>query len=212
MYLPLFFKSGCPCLVVGGGRVASHKIGILLDAACRVVIVAPEITGFAAKAVHKHSVRWLERDYAAGDCEGYQLIIAATPSREVNRSVSEEARERGIPVNVVDDPELSTVIFPAIWRERSLSIAVSTGGVAPFMAAEIRSRLGRYARGLGDWVETGARFRETVKKSVQGAENRNSLYRKFLRTVRPGNHGAPPDSFLLDDWTEWMGKIGKPDG
>jgi len=36
---------------------------------------------------------------------------------EVNRAISEEARRRGVPVNVVDDPELCTVYFPAVLRD-----------------------------------------------------------------------------------------------
>ena len=204
MFLPLFFKSGLSCLIAGGGQVASHKVGVLLEAACNITIVSPEISGMVAEEVQKQSVRWLEREYAEGDCEGYQLVIAATPFREVNRRISEEAFKSGIPVNVVDDPELSTVIFPAIWRDRTLSIAVSTGGAAPFMAAEIRSLLARYARGMGQWIETGARFREIVKKEVTGAENRNRLYRKFLDAGFPGVSDDPPESFNLQDWLSWL--------
>jgi siroheme synthase-like protein len=207
MFLPLFFKSGFPCLVVGGGRVASHKIGILLEAACRITIIAPKISDLAAEEVQKQSVSWLQREYAEGDCEGYQLVIAATPFKEVNRRIFIEAGRRGIPVNVVDDPELSTVIFPAIWRDRSLSIAVSTGGVAPFMAAEIRSILGRFARGMGQWVETGGKFREIVKKSVAGLDGRNLLYRKFLDAGPPETNETPPDSLNPDDWLSWLDRI-----
>lgn len=209
MFLPLFFKSGISCLVVGGGRVASHKIEILLEADCKITIIAPEISDHASEEVRKQSVRWLEREYAEGDCEGYQLVIAATPFREVNRRISGEAGQRGIPVNVVDDPELSTVIFPAIWRDKPLTIAVSTGGVAPFMAAEIRSLLGGYAGGMGQWVETGGKYREIVKKAVAGMEDRNSLYRKFLDAGRPDIHDTPPDSSDLNEWLIWLDE--KPD-
>ena len=211
MFLPLYFKSGLSCLIVGGGQVASHKIGILLEAACSITIIAPKISGYAAEEVQKQSVRWLDREYTEGDCKGYQLVIAATPLREVNRRISEEAVQYGIPVNVVDDPELSTVIFPAIWRDRSLSVAVSTGGNAPFMAAEIRSLLGRHARGMGQWVESAGKFRETVKKAVTGTEDRNRLYRKFLEAGCPDMEDTPPDSTNLDDWLSWLDRISHRD-
>ncbi len=187
--------------------MASHKIGILLEAACRITIIAPKISGLAAEEVQKQSVHWLQREYAEGDCEGYQLVVAATPFREVNRRIFVEAGKRGVPVNVVDDPELSTVIFPAIWRDRSLSIAVSTGGVAPFMAAEIRSILGRFAQGMGQWVEIGGKFRKIVKKSVAGLKNRNLLYRKFLDAGFPDTNETPPDSLNPDDWLSWLARI-----
>lgn len=207
MFLPLFFKKGLPCLMVGGGQVASHKIKILLKVPCNITIIAPLISDYTAQEVRSQSVRWLEREYIVGDCKRFQLVIAATPIKEVNRQISEEARELGIPVNVVDDPELSTVIFPASWREESLSIAVSTDGIAPFMAAEIRTLLGCFAQGMGKWVETGGRFREAVRKEVADSKDRNALYRKFLDAGRPEKNDFPPDSMTLNDWLLWLEKV-----
>lgn len=209
MYLPLLFKEGLRCLVIGGGEVASRKIEILLDIPCNITVVAPNISDLAAEEVRKGSVRWIEREYMAGDCQGYQLIVAATPSREVNRMVSEEAGDLGIPVNVVDDPVLSTVIFPAVWRDQSLLVAVSTGGAAPFLAAEIRTLLGRHAEGMGRWTETGGRFREIVRKEVMDIEERKKLYRKFLDAGQPDESEIPPESTRLEDWLLWLDGLGK---
>jgi uroporphyrin-III C-methyltransferase/precorrin-2 dehydrogenase/sirohydrochlorin ferrochelatase len=209
MFLPLFFKSGLSCLVIGGGTVASHKIRILLDASCTVTVIAPRISEDISEAVKQQRVRWKQRAYSGGDCEGYGLVIAATPVRAVNRRVSEEASGHGIPVNVVDDPELSTVIFPAIWRENSLAVAVSTGGAAPFMAAEIRSRISNYARGLGAWVELGKRFRETVKREILNADEKNALYQRFLDACRPdcALEPPPPRENDLNQWLDWLERL-----
>lgn len=204
MFLPLFFKSGLSSLVVGGGQVASHKIRILLGAACRVTVVAPQISDYIAEECGRQSLRWLQREYTAGDCLGYHLVIAATPSREVNRRVSDEARKNGTPVNVVDDPALSTVIFPAIWREKSLSVAVSTGGAAPFLASEIRTRIARFSRGLGDWAETAGRFREAVKNGTFTAEEKNTLFRRFLDAGPQAPEDAPPEGTDLAGWLSWL--------
>jgi len=209
MFLPLFFKSGLSCLIIGGGQVASHKIKILREALCDITVVAPQISGYVAEEMNRKSLRWLEREYIAGDCEGYQLVIAATPYRDVNRRISEEAWQRGIPINVVDDPELSTVIFPAIWREKSLSIAVSTGGVAPFLAAEIRSLIAGYARGMGRWVEAAGRFRDAVKKEIAQPGDRNALYGQFLDAGRPNDGDTPPEGTTLSDWMLWLDEIKK---
>ena len=149
----------------------------------------------------------MDRQYASGDCAGFQLIVAATPFREINRLISEEAGHLGIPVNVVDDPELSTVIFPAVWRERSLLVAVSTGGVAPFLAAEIRTLLARCARGMGRWVELGGQFREMVRKQVGDIGERKKLYKRFLDAGRPAESETPPDTTRLDDWLRWLDRV-----
>jgi uroporphyrin-III C-methyltransferase / precorrin-2 dehydrogenase / sirohydrochlorin ferrochelatase len=210
MYLPLLFKDKLLCLFVGGGQVASRKIKILLETHCDITIVAPHLSGLAAKEAAKGSVRWLKREYARGDCKGFQLVIAATPVREVNRQVSEEARERGIPINVVDDPALSTVIFPALWRDRSLLLAVSTEGIAPFMAAEIRTFLAKRAQGMGRWVEIAGRFREIVRKDVKDAGERKRLYKRFLDAGQLKEIDAPPIDASLGDWLSWLDGIRKP--
>ena len=209
MYLPLLFKEGLRCLIVGGGEVAARKIEILLDIPCEVTIVAPEISELAAEVIRKKSVRWLQREYVPGDCRGFQLVIAATPVREVNRRISEEAGERGIPVNVVDDPELSTVIFPAVWRDHSLLVAVSTGGEAPFLAAEIRTFLSRRAQGMGRWAELGGRFRRIVRNEVEDIEERKRLYKRFLDAGQPGALETPPEGTRLKDWLLWLDSLGK---
>ncbi len=209
MYLPLLFKEGLRCLIIGGGEVASRKIENLLDVPCDIMVIAPQISDLAASEIRKGSIRWIEREYIQGDCRGFQLIVAATPIREVNRLVSEEAGDLGIPVNVVDDPKLSTVIFPAVWRDQSLQVAVSTEGAAPFLAAEIRTLLARYAQGMGDWVEQGRRFREIVRKEVGDIEERKRLYKKFLDAGQPDESEIPPNSTRLDDWLLWLDNLTK---
>jgi len=204
MFLPLFFKSGLSCLVVGGGQVASHKIRILLETSCRVTVIAPQISDYIEEEWGRRSLRWLQREYRAGDCRGYLLVIAATPLREVNLQISEEARKNGTPVNVVDDPVLSTVIFPAIWREKSLSVAVSTGGTAPFLAAEIRTRIARFSRGLGDWAETAGRFRDAVKKGAYSTKEKNALFRRFVDAGPRAPEDAPPEGTDAAGWLSWL--------
>jgi uroporphyrin-III C-methyltransferase/precorrin-2 dehydrogenase/sirohydrochlorin ferrochelatase len=209
MYLPLLFKEGVSCLLVGGGQVASRKVETLLAMPCKVTVVAPHISDFIAEQARKGSMRWQEREYVRGDCRGFQLIVAATPVREVNRGVSEEARELGIPVNVVDDPELSTVIFPAVWRDKSLLLAVSTEGVAPFMAAEIRTRLARSAQGMGKWVDIGGRFRDVVRREIKDPDEKEKLYRRFLDAGEPEVIQDPPGSTRLHEWLLWLDDIRK---
>jgi len=207
MYLPLLFKEGFACLMVGGGQVATRKIKALLDTPCDITIVAPRISDPAAEEVRKGSIRWLEREYIQGDCNGFQLVVAATPIREVNRRVSEEARELGIPVNVVDDATLSTVIFPAVWRDKSLLVAVSTEGVAPFMAAEIRTLIAAHTQGMGRWIEIGGHFREIVRREIKDAGERESLFRRFLDAGQPQEPDNPPNSTRLSDWLQWLDGI-----
>ena len=204
MFFPLLLKEGFSCLIVGGGNVASRKIEMLVQIPCSLTVIAPRLTDAVSEAVKRKRARWLERRYAPGDCEGFQLVIAATSRREVNRQVFEEAKKLQVPVNVVDDPEISTVIFPAVWRSGPLLLAVSTEGIAPFLSVEIRDRLADYALHMGRWVEIGGRFREVVRKAIQDEDEKNQLYRRFLDACQPDRLAAPPTSADLSDWLSWL--------
>jgi uroporphyrin-III C-methyltransferase/precorrin-2 dehydrogenase/sirohydrochlorin ferrochelatase len=205
MFLPLYFETNqMPCLVVGGGKVAARKIEMLLAAGCSLTVVAPTIDDPIRNAVRSGSLSWRERPYAPGDCKGFQLVVAATPHEEVNRAVSIEARRLGIPVNVVDAPELCTVIFTAVWRDGPLTISVSSGGTAPFMAAAIRDRISSVAGGLGAWVEAAGRFRAAVRAGVKDPGERGRLYRLFAARAQNLPPENLPKSQELADWLEWL--------
>lgn len=202
MHLPLYFKSdGLPCLVVGGGNVAARKIERLLALHCSLTVIAPQIVHGIQGEVERGRIEWRQRAYRHGDVDGFRLVICATPIREVNRRVFLDAGRSGIPVNVVDDPELSTVIFGATWQEGPLTISVSTGGSAPFMAAAIRNKVAEVTAGLGSWVEAAARFRAAMRHSIHDPAERDRLYRRFQDLIPAGDLRGMP---LTDDSSEWM--------
>jgi siroheme synthase-like protein len=208
MFLPLIFKaSGLRCLIVGGGEVASRKLEMLSDIGCVVTVIAPQIHDEIQQRVESRAIQWIGREYQKGDCQGFQLVVAAAGRPAVNRTVSEEAKTLGIPVNVVDDPELCSVIFPAVWKEGPLTIAVSTKGVAPYMAAAVRDRLAVQGPQLARWVEAAARFRSVVRSELSDWNEKNVLYRQFVDAVRPGDPVDPPSSSKLNDWITWLEQI-----
>ncbi len=154
MYYPLMLKvKGEPCLVVGGGPVALQKARALRKAGADVTAVSPAFT----PAFERLRVRRIRRRFRASDVARRVLVIAATGSAPVNRSVFAACRKRSIPVNVVDVPELCSFIVPSILRRGPLLIAISTGGQSPPLAKALRRRLdailpaslGRVARQLG---------------------------------------------------------------
>ncbi len=152
MYFPVSLKVGGErCVVVGGGPVALRKARALLRAGARVTAVSPE---FAPRFPR---VRRLKRRFRAGDLRGAALAIAASDDPGANRAVHAACRRRGIPVNVVDVPELCTFIVPSVVRRGRVTIAVSTGGLSPSLARALRvwlesflpPALGRLARSVG---------------------------------------------------------------
>ncbi len=130
-----------PVIVVGGGAVAARKVQGLLEAGARAVtVISPALAADFVPLVEGGDVTWKARAYEYGDLAGVFLAIAATDDREVNAAVSREAASACCLVNVVDDPDLSTFILPAVVRRGELTVAISTGGASPALARRIRER------------------------------------------------------------------------
>ncbi len=181
-YLPIFADiRGKLCLVVGGGEVGKRKAGVLLEAGAKVRLVAPQIEPGLSEM---EGVQAINARFEAHHLEGVTLVIAATNDRSVNRQVSELARSRNIPVNVVDDPELCSFIMPAILDRSPLMVAFSSGGASPVLTRMMRGKLEtmipqNYSR-LAAFAE---RFRELVKQRVTNPAKRRIFWENALEGV-----------------------------
>lgn len=136
-YFPFFMEmEGRPGLIVGGGTVACRKVEKLLPYGPRLTVVAPEI---APEIAAVKGLTLLRRPFRPEDLEGMAFVISAAPP--VNRQVAELCRERHLPVNVVDDRELCTFLFPALVKRGSLSVGISTGGASPTAAIYLKEQI-----------------------------------------------------------------------
>ena len=141
-YYPVYLNlRGRRCVIVGGGNVAEGKISRLLDSGAEVCVVSPDATPGIRGFVADGFVHWEQRPYREGDLEGAFIAIAATNVREVNRRIFEEAEERGVMLNAVDDPPNCSFIAPSIVQRGPVTLAISTGGVSPALARKLRESL-----------------------------------------------------------------------
>ena len=141
-YYPAFLDlRGRNCLVVGGGIIAERKVESLVECGARVMVVTREATNELAGLAQSSIIELRLRDYASDDLAGMFLVVAATDDPAVQARIGTEAKERGLLVNVVDDPANCTFIVPAVSRRGELAIAISTGGRSPALAARIREKL-----------------------------------------------------------------------
>jgi precorrin-2 dehydrogenase len=140
-YPVILEMGGRLAVVVGGGRIAEDKVEKLLPAEAKIRLVAPGITPRITALAEEGRVEWVGRDYHDGDLEGAFIAIAATDSHDTNGRVFSEAEARGIPINAVDDVEHCTFIAPAVFRNGSLIVAITTEGKAPTLAVRIRDRI-----------------------------------------------------------------------
>lgn len=162
---------GRPCLVVGGGKVATRKVAGLVECGAAVHVVAPVIataieTLASEPAAGPGTVRLHRRPYRAGEVTAYRLVVTATGIPEVDHLVAADADAAGVWVNSADDAEHCTFLLPAIHRDGPVSVAVSTAGASPTLAAWARQRV---ADTLGAELGTLAALLEEARRRLRDA-------------------------------------------
>lgn len=182
-FLPVFLNlKNQPCLVVGGGEIAARKVGLLLRAGAHVSVVSPSLTDTLTKLRDTGDIRHRATPFQERDLTGMALAIAATDDAAVNQRVSEVARQRGIPVNVVDHPGLCSFILPSIIDRSPVIAAISTGGASPVLARLLRARLETLIpASYGRLAALAARFRHQVKQRLPDTTERRRFWEKVFQ-------------------------------
>jgi uroporphyrin-III C-methyltransferase/precorrin-2 dehydrogenase/sirohydrochlorin ferrochelatase len=173
-YLPVFLQlKDRPAVVVGGGHVAGRKVELLLKSGANVTVIAPQLHEDLRKLAERGELRHIPGPFEPVHLDAAALVVAATSDRDVNAAVSHAARERRIPVNVVDDPELSSFIFPAIIDRSPIIVAVSSGGHAPVLARRVREQLeALFPATLGALGRFMGERRKAVKEALRATARR----------------------------------------
>jgi precorrin-2 dehydrogenase / sirohydrochlorin ferrochelatase len=141
VYIACLRLRGRKCVVVGGGDIGLEKVEGLLACGGDVTLIAPEAIAELRQLANEGSIVWERRAYEPADLEGTFIVIAATNDTEVNIGIYEDAERRAMLVNVVDVPPLCNFILPAIVRQGSMAIAISTQGASPALAKRMKREI-----------------------------------------------------------------------
>lgn len=181
-YFPLFIKlQGKPCLIVGAGEIAARKIELLSRAGASITVVAQAVKPSVAKLAAPLKLTLIEKSFAPSDLDGMTLVISATNDRITNEAVAAAAHQRHLSVNVVDNPDLCSFIFPAIVDRSPLIAAISSGGASPVLARLLRSKIeSTIPASFGLLAQFAERFRALVKQRIQQPAQRRIFWEKAL--------------------------------
>jgi precorrin-2 dehydrogenase/sirohydrochlorin ferrochelatase len=213
-FYPAFLDvRGARCVVVGGGRVAARKAAALVEAGAQVAVVSPRISGEIESAATSSGVEVRRKRFEPSDLDGALLAIAATNDPAVNDAVSREARARGILVNVVDQPALSSFLVPATVSRGRLQVAISTSGASPAFAKRLRERIERLlSPRLAAYLERMAEARALVIEQVADAERRAGIFEALASDELVGRYlEAEPkaaDAMLMQRARELIARAG----
>jgi siroheme synthase-like protein len=141
VYIACLRLGGRRCVVVGGGEIGLEKVEGLLACGGSVTLIAPDAVPELQELAAEGSIQWERRAYEPSDLEGTFIVIAATSDTDINIGVYEDAERRAMLVNVVDVPPLCNFILPAIVRQGSMAIAISTQGASPALAKRMKREI-----------------------------------------------------------------------
>lgn len=188
-HFPFFMDiTGKNGVIVGGGKVAARKVEKLLLFEPELTVIAPRIEEcirIQEKLLRKDTaaaLHFMERAFKMEDLAGADFVIAATDDEALNSRISDYCRSKQIPVNVVDDREKCSFYFPALVKEGSLTIGISTDGKSPVAASWMRKEISRALPGrIGDVIDLMGQARLRVMElDVPEAVRKDILERMFL--------------------------------
>lgn len=200
-------------LVIGGGKVAKGKTSRLLRFGANILLVAPEteipgtcISGYGNEEpgrAEKDIVRLrnavcdtegiciLKKEFQEEDLLLADYVISATDDRGLNARAAEACKERGIPVNTVDDPELCTFIFPSVIKRGTLTLGISTGGSSPTASRLLREKIEELLpRETEEILERMEGFRRRWKSCPSMAAKKKANRRALIRLLETENQAA----------------------
>jgi len=126
--------------LIGTGAAAARRLAWLDEAGAASVIVfsaapSPELAHVADTRLMPH---WPQ----SSELAGIHLAFIVDPPEALRGALAAAARAACAIVHVEDAPMLCDVHAPAVLRRGDLTIAISTNGAAPGLAAELRQFLG----------------------------------------------------------------------
>jgi len=145
-FLPVFLNlQKQQCLVAGEGPMAVQKIELLLSAGASVHLsVQNQLCDTLKELSEKGRIKIIKEKIGEFEVKDYKLIIAASEDLTLNTSIVDIANQNNIPVNVVDQPELCSFLFPSIVDRSPLIIAVSSCGKSTTLSRFIRNKVAAF--------------------------------------------------------------------
>ncbi|TYP93774.1 precorrin-2 dehydrogenase / sirohydrochlorin ferrochelatase [Fodinibius salinus] len=168
-------------VLIGGNDEAEQKAKQLLDRNAKLTVINPRLTKKMLWWAIQNRFQWIRRTYRQGDLEDAFMAIVADYNGDVNKKVYQEARERNILVNVMDDIPHANFAFGSIVKQGPLTISISTSGAAPALSVRLRQRFEKeFGPEYGAFLEFMQKLREPMSRHHDSFETRRELWYEVI--------------------------------
>lgn len=168
-------------VLIGGDHETERKAGELLQRDAKLTIISPQLSEKLRTWAEENKFEWIPRRYQEGDLEGAFLVIVAEFEGDENYRIYNDAEERGILVNVMDDIPHANFSFGSIVKRGPLTISISTSGAAPTLAVRLRER---FEKEFGEEYDTFLtlmhKLREPMSRHYDDFDTRRNLWYQLI--------------------------------
>ncbi|MEK4386753.1 NAD(P)-dependent oxidoreductase [Solibacillus sp. FSL W7-1464] len=166
--------------VIGGGKIAAKRIKSLLRFQPDITVVSPVLNERLQALVDDGGIKYIERSFQTSDVQGALFVIAATDDAAVNQLVKESCHPHQL-LNIVDDPANSSFHFPAMYEKNEITIAVTTSGISPMLAKNLRDDFAAIVDGIDpEYLSFLKEVRQLVKGGQFSKEQKRTLLKECL--------------------------------
>jgi len=166
-YFPFFVDvESLHGVIIGGGHIALEKITRLNMFHANLTVVATKICDEIRSI--EGNIRIIEDVYKTDYLCDAQYVIAATDNTELNNQIYQDAKKRGLLINVVDVPQNCDFIFRAVLKRGKLVVGVSSSGAGPQVAIRLRNEIEKIVpKNIEDVLDYLAKERIRVKEEIK---------------------------------------------
>ena len=181
-YFPVFLDMrGKDALVVGGGEPAVQKMRLLMKTAVVITVVAEKPDAELVTLAASGRIALHRRPFVESDLDGIFIAYAATGDKAQNAPIAAAAHKQGVLINVVDEPEPSDFITPAIVDRDPITIAIGSEGSSPVLAREIKTHLEAFLpSGFGRMARAAGKLRDRVASAIEDMPARRRFWERLL--------------------------------
>jgi uroporphyrin-III C-methyltransferase/precorrin-2 dehydrogenase/sirohydrochlorin ferrochelatase len=169
-------------VVVGAGEPAMAKLRLFLSSPAELVWFTPDGAPAALEAPQGAPTP-VARIPDATDLTGARLVFIALSDLAVARDIAEAARKAGAQANIVDQPGFSDFHTPSLIDRDDVVVAVATGGNAPILARDLRSRIEAVLpQGISSVARLAGELRGAVKDAIPDFLDRRRFWERAFRS------------------------------
>ncbi|MBF0447029.1 MAG: bifunctional precorrin-2 dehydrogenase/sirohydrochlorin ferrochelatase [Magnetococcales bacterium] len=190
--IPQFLRlTNRPCLLIGENTEAIAKGRALLEAEADLYVVTDRPENWPSDL--QDQITWLSPPFQPHHLDGVWLVVCALDNRPLNIELFAACQTRRIFLNVVDQTEFCSFIWPAVVKKPPFTLAITTGGRGPALAGWLRRKLETELpdnmEALADWYSD---WRKKSRPFLPSFDERSRFWRamiqkKVVETYLSGN-------------------------